>query len=136
MRTRRAFVPVEQWSDPRQRRGLWGERVAIAYLTSCGWRIERHRFRMGHRDLDIVARRDGIVAFIEVKTRSSTICGAPSQSIGWRKRHALAGLAEAWRDRHGARDDLYRFDVVEVLLEGAGRYRVVHVEDAWRLQCD
>src|SRR5512138_2351888 len=108
MRTRRAFVPVEQWSDPRHRRGLWGERIAIAYLTSCGWRVERHRFRVGHRDLDVIARREHLVAFIEVKTRASATCGAPSESVGWRKRQALVRLAEAWRDRHGRVDDVYR----------------------------
>jgi putative endonuclease len=133
MRTTRAFVPAAHWSDPRHRRGLWGERVAIAYLTSCGWQIDAHRFRVGRRDLDVVARRGALVAFVEVKTRGISSCGTPAESVGWRKRRTLVALAEAWRERHGRPDDEYRFDVVEVLVEGAGRYRVQHLEDAWRL---
>ncbi len=43
-----------------------GERAAIAYLTSCGWNVESHRFRMGRHDLDLVARKDHLVALVEV----------------------------------------------------------------------
>ena len=105
----------------------------MAFLTSCGWEVERHRFRLGRHDLDVVARRDGVVAFVEVKTRGSAAWGAPVESIGWRKRRTLARVAEVWRLRHGRPDELFRFDVVSVQVRGAGRYIVEHVQDAWRL---
>ena len=53
----------------------------MAYLTSCGWLIEAHRFRWGRHDLDLVARRGPLVAFVEVKTRGSTGFGAPIESV-------------------------------------------------------
>jgi putative endonuclease len=133
MRPSLRFVPSTEWSDARQRRGLWGERVAMAYLTSCGWQVEAHRFRVRHWDLDIIARRGGLVAFVEVKTRGSVGWGAPAESVGWRKRRRVARVAEVWRERYGRPDDLYRFDVVEVWVARSGRYRMVHLEDAWRL---
>lgn len=133
MRERPGRVPIEQWSDPRHRRGAWGEQVAMEFLVRRGWRIEAHRFRLGHSDLDLVARRDDLVAFIEVKTRGSEGYGAPAESVGWRKRRTLARLAEVWRERHGRPADAYRFDVVEVRVGERGRWSVAHLEDAWRL---
>jgi hypothetical protein len=50
----RRFTPVSEWEDARQILGLEGERLAIAYLTSCGWSIEAHRFRLGRHDVDLV----------------------------------------------------------------------------------
>jgi putative endonuclease len=107
--------------------------VAIAYLASRGWRIEAHRFRLGHRELDLVARRGEVVAFIEVKTRSSAAWGAPAESVVWRKRRTIIQVAEVWRQRHGRPGDSYRFDVIAVSVDkGGGGYRVEHLEDAWR----
>ena len=132
MRSRSRFVPSSEWKDARQRRGLWGERVAMAYLVSCGWTIEAHRFRVGHRELDVVARRGALVAFVEVKTRTSSAWGAPAESVLWRKRRTITRVAEVWRERHGRVGDEFRFDVIEVLVEGGSAYRVEHLEDAWR----
>jgi putative endonuclease len=126
--------PSTEWSDPRHRRGLWGERVAMEYLARRGWRIEAHRFRLGHSDLDVIARRGHLVAFVEVKTRGSDAWGAPAESVGWRKRRTIARVAEVWRERHGRPGDEYRFDVIEVLVGAGGRPEVAQVEDAWRLE--
>lgn len=134
MRSRRRIIPSSEWKDARQRRGLWGEEVAIAHLIHRGWVIEAHRFRLGHQELDVVARRGELVAFVEVKTRTSLAWGAPAESVVWRKRRTIARVAEVWRQRHGRPGDVYRFDVIEVRVgEGGGRgYRVEHLEDAWR----
>lgn len=107
--------------------------MAMAYLTSCGWGIEAHRFRLGHRDLDVIARRGELVAFVEVKTRGSSVWGAPAESVDWRKRRTIARVAEVWRERHGRVGDVYRFDVIEVRVGASGGYQVEHLEDAWRL---
>ena len=116
-----AIRPHGKWEDARQRRGLAGERVALAFLTACGWDIEAHRFRWGRHDLDLVARRGSIVAFVEVKTRRSLACGTPVESVGRRKRIIIARLAEVWRLRYGRSDDVYRFDRGGDSGGGAGR---------------
>lgn len=133
MREGRSFIPTAEWIDARQVRGMAGERVALAYLTSCGWDIEVHRFKWGRHDLDLVARRDRLVAFVEVKTRRSLACGTPQESVGWRKRVIIGRLAELWRLRHGRPGDAYRFDLVAIRELGKGRYHIDHVGDAWRL---
>lgn len=129
----RRFVPVQEWDDRRQRRGVAGEWAAYGYLTACGWDVESHRFRLGRHDVDLIARRGPLVAFVEVKTRRSSVCGGPAEAVGALKRHSIAKVAELWRIRFGRPDDEYRFDLVSVYDHGGGRYLIEHCPDAWRL---
>jgi putative endonuclease len=133
MAATRQFIPTSEWEDLRQLRGLWGERTALAYLVSCGWEVEAHRFKLGRHDVDLVVRRGDTVAFVEVKTRKSLAQGAGVEAVGARKQSSIAKVASLWRLRYGRPSDVYRFDVVSVRDWGAGQYAVEHVEDAWRL---
>ena len=112
--------------------GALGERVAARWLVRRGWRIEAHRFRSGHRDIDLVARREGTVAFVEVKARRRGGFGGPLGAVGWRKQRELGRSAQCWIDRHGRAGDTYRFDVIGVLVAGE-TVRVRHVESAFFL---
>ena len=125
-------MPVAAWTDPRQRLGIRGERLALEYLVACGWDIEAHRFRLGRHDLDLVARRGSLVAFVEVKTRRGGGCGRAVESVSIRKRRILARVAETWRVRYGRRGDVYRFDLI-ALSAGPSGLRVEHLADAWRV---
>ena len=117
--------------DPRHELGLAGEAAAQGFLRSRGWTIEAHRFRFGRHDLDIVARRGDVVAFVEVKCRSTGSFGPPAEAVTWRKRQILATGARWWQSRFGRAADRYRFDVIAV-YEGGGPPRIEHLEDAWR----
>ncbi|HEY0971185.1 MAG TPA: YraN family protein [Gemmatimonadales bacterium] len=119
-------------SRARQAVGALGERVAERWLRRAGWSILERRFRSGHRDIDLVARRGGVVAFVEVKARRGLGFGDPVESVGWRKRRELSRSAMIWADRRGAPGLVYRFDVVGVLFDGE-RVLVRHVEDAFPL---
>jgi putative endonuclease len=131
--SRRPPVPADQWTDPRHRLGLDGEDEAIAYLTARGWKVVAHRFRVGRNDIDLVARRGSLVAFVEVKTRQGDGFGLGREAIGWRKRQAIGRVAEVWRMRYGLPEDLFRFDVVEIVHTPSGESHIEHIEDAWRL---
>ena len=132
MRNTRDFIPATQWEDLRQLRGLWGERMAIAYLISCGWDIEAHRFKLGRHDLDLVIRKGGTVAFVEVKTRRSTVCGTALEAVSRRKQRDIARVASVWVLRHGRPGDEYRFDLVAVTDVRGCAPAIEHVPDAWR----
>jgi putative endonuclease len=119
-------------SAARQAFGELGERIAERWLRRRGWRVVQRRFRIGHRDIDLVVERDGTVAFVEVKARKGVEFGGPVSAVNFRKRKQLERSAMVWIDRHGREAETYRFDVVGVLLQGA-EVRVCHVENAFGL---
>ena len=112
--------------------GVRGEEIAIDFLTRCGWRLEAHRFRLGRNDVDLVMRKGRLVAFVEVKTRQSEVCGTGIEAVNRWKQRKIAKVAMYWTLRHGRPDDEYRFDLVAV---GGGKTPAVeHIPDAWRLE--
>ena len=65
----------------------------MGFLVACGWQVEAHRFRLGRHDLDLVIRRDRLVAFVEVKTRRSLRCGSAVESVSALKRRLIERVA-------------------------------------------
>ncbi|MBW3553854.1 MAG: YraN family protein [Gemmatimonadetes bacterium] len=112
--------------------GRRGEALAATLLDGGGWTILDRNWRFGHKEIDLIAERDGTVAFIEVKARSGRGFGHPLDAVTARKRRELEIAARVWIDRHGRPGQSYRFDAVWVLRERGG-LSVRHVEDAWRL---
>lgn len=119
-------------SAARQRFGELGERIAERWLRRQGWRVVQRRFRSGHRDIDLVVERDGTIAFVEVKARRGTEFGDPVEAVNWSKQRELTRSASIWIDRHGRPSEVYRFDVIGVLVEGE-RVRIRHVANAFSL---
>lgn len=119
-------------SQERTAFGLLGERVAQRWLEQAGWRVLQRRFRSGHRDIDLVVERSGLVAFVEVKARRGADFGDPIEAVNWRKQRELSRSASVWIDRHGRPGEVYRFDVIGVLVIGS-RVRVRHVANAFQL---
>jgi putative endonuclease len=110
-----------------------GEELAARHLQAKGWVILGRNFRMGRKEIDLVARRGEVVAFVEVKTRSGLGYGHPLEAITWKKRREIQQVAAAWIDRFGRPDDTYRFDAVAVVVHAGGPPAFEHVEDAWRM---
>lgn len=110
-----------------------GERLAAEHLERAGWTILHRNFRVGHREVDLVARRGGIVAFVEVKTRAGLGYGHPLEAITRAKQREVAFVAQAWIERHGIEGVDYRFDAVAVLFLPGTDPAIEHIEDAWRM---
>ena len=127
----RPIKPVEEWRNRRQVLGVRGEETAIGFLVAHGWTLEAHRFKLGRNDIDLVMRKDRRVAFVEVKTRQSDVCGAGVESVTRWKQRKIGKVAVYWVLRHGRPGDEYRFDLVAV--GGGIRPAVEHIPDAWRL---
>jgi putative endonuclease len=96
------------------RYGLSAESRAAVYLIAKGYRILGRRFRTPVGEIDIVARRRGVLVFVEVKARESF--EAAAEAIGPRQRDRIIAAARFWLVAHpqdAARD--MRFDVVLVV---------------------
>ena len=119
-------------SAARQEFGRLGEALAEKWLAARGWQVLARRYRVGHRDLDLVVESEGTVAFVEVKARRGTGFGHPVEAVNLRKRKELARSALIWIDRNGRAGSVFRFDVIGVLVEGT-RVRIRHVPDAFRV---
>ena len=77
--------------------GRWGERAARLYLIGKGYRIVCVSWRAGRLgEIDLVVRRRGVLAFVEVKTRRPGSSVPPEDAVGPAKRRRLIRLAEAF----------------------------------------
>jgi putative endonuclease len=111
------------WTSERHARadrgfvGRRGERIAARWLWVQGCKILYRNYR-GPNDgeVDIVCRHGKVLAFVEVKTRTSTAFGRPAQAVTLEKQALILRGASAWLRLLGCPDIAWRYDVVEVLL--------------------
>ncbi len=100
--------------------GKLGESLAAKHLKRHGMKVLYRNFRAPHGgEVDLVARDRGVLAFVEVKTRTSETFGRPVDAVNMDKRFLIARGAFEWMrllDGEGIAIN-YRFDVVEVLLK-------------------
>lgn len=113
--------------------GRAAEAAAAAYLEAHGWTLIARNWRFGHKEIDLIASRAGVLAFVEVKARRSRSWGHPMDAINRAKRRDLEAAARAWIARHPGPETEYRFDAIWVIGEGAVVHRIEHVPGAWRL---
>ena len=116
--------------------GLWGEAQAAAYLQQHGFRILGKRVRLDARDeIDLLARQDTTLVFVEVKTRRSEEFGRPITAVDRRKRHSLCRAALRYMRKLREPPAAFRFDVVEVIGRPLLCIPLIrHIENAFPLE--
>lgn len=102
-------------SDARRALGAAGEDAAAQWYLDNGYRILARNWRCRQGELDLIVRKEGLVAFCEVKTRTSDAFGSPFEAVTAAKRARIRRLALAWLDESGERGVELRFDVAGVL---------------------
>jgi len=112
--------------------GRWGEEVAADFLMRAGYRILGRRVRPDRRDeLDIVARKDESLVFVEVKTRATEDFGRPLSAVDCAKRKALNRAAVRYLRQLDFPKLYYRFDTIEVIGTEGAEPVVRHIENAF-----
>jgi putative endonuclease len=101
--------------------GISAESRACVYLIAKGYRILARRFKTPHGEIDIVARRRGLLAFVEVKARATLDNAA--YSVTPQQQRRIVNAAQVWlasHDEHANFD--MRFDVVLIAPKSLPRH--------------
>lgn len=105
--------------------GKKGEKIARKFLKRRGWKIVEKNFKTPFGEIDIIARKGDIYAFVEVKTRLSDIFGLPSEAVtNTRKLRYIRGANYFFANK--IIDCTVRFDIIEVF-----RGQINHIENAF-----
>lgn len=108
--------------------GVWGEELAADYLREKGYVILERDWRSGHRDIDIIARQDACIVFVEVKTRRSSDFGSPAEAVDYSKQRNLLRAINHYL--HYRQIDMpWRFDVISIVGVPGEQPAIEHIED-------
>ena len=102
----------------RRRLGALGEREAERYLKERGAMFLERNLRCPWGVIDLIARMEGFLCFIEVKSRSTAAYGAPAWGVDRAKRRRILRTAQWYLRGKGLENQRVRFDVVEVTPQG------------------
>ncbi len=105
--------------------GRRGEELACQYLAQNGFTLLHRNYRSAHQEIDIIARDDTTLIFVEVKTRSCTAeqlssslrYGRPARAVTADKQKNLTNAARAYLREHPISGYRMRFDVIEVYIK-------------------
>jgi putative endonuclease len=110
-----------------QRIGRWGEEAAAGYLAARGYELLHRNLRTPYGEIDLVARKDELTVFVEVKARTSRSLGPPEIAVGPRKQAHMQACALHYAQQN--RIDHWRIDVIAV-ERVTGEARITHFENA------
>ena len=110
--------------------GRKGEALAKAHLENAGYEILDENWTYGKLEIDLVAYKDKMMIFAEVKTRTGNFFGQPEDFVDARKQRLLVEAAEEYiylMDHQGE----VRFDIIAILFDNKNNYTLNHIEDAF-----
>lgn len=113
--------------------GKWGEAKAASYLCEKGYKIEAVNFHSRFGELDIVARKKNILAFVEVKLRKNSKYGAALEFVNFQKQNKLRLTAEVYLQENNITKLQPRFDVIEIYAPNgiSEDFTINHIENAF-----
>jgi putative endonuclease len=110
--------------------GRKGESLAKEHLEAQGYEILDENWTHGKLEVDLIAYKDRVIIFTEVKTRTGNGFGEPEDFVDARKQKLLADAADEYiylMDHQGE----VRFDIIAILFSNETNYKLKHIEDAF-----
>ena len=107
--------------------GIIGEKIAQGYLINKGYQILYTNFYTKKGEIDIVAKKDEIIIFVEVKTRSNLNYGTPAMAVNFIKKKHLKTASKIFLHKNFLYGYDVRFDVVEIFINN-GKCKINHIE--------
>lgn len=109
-------------------KGEYGEIIAVKFLKRHKYKILLTNYRNYIGEIDVIAKKDKKIIFVEVKRRMGYAYGRPIEAVDARKQKKIKQTAEIFLMMNNLTDVDVRFDVVEIVDEEV----VSLVEDAFR----
>jgi putative endonuclease len=112
-------------------RGQLAEQVAVDYLVARGYKIVERNFLCKLGEIDIIAKSDGDLVFVEVRSGQRTPTFDPIYSVDRKKQQKIIRAARIYLDKRFRNEPASRFDVV--LVTFGDPPKVEHIPDAFNL---
>ena len=109
--------------------GQKGEDLAAAWLRERGYKILFRNWKYGRHEIDIIAEKENLIVFVEVKSRSDELLVPPGTLISREKEKSIIYAAEGYINRCNI-DKESRFDILIIIGIGDER-KIEHIEDAF-----
>lgn len=119
-------------SDITKKLGKAGENFAAKFLESKGYEIIAQNYRIRSAEIDIIARLNDEIIFVEVKTRSNTRRGLPAEAVNIRKQKKIIEAASVFLQDDKFADCPCRFDVIEIYSVD-NNFRLRHIKNAFEV---
>lgn len=126
-------------SKTRKQLGNFGEKIATDYLENKGYKILGRNFffrmeksALAKGEIDIIAKKNNVISFIEVKTLSKDKGFEPEDEVDFKKQKKLIKLAEIWLNKNKIPlDTKWQIDVIGIKVDlETKKARIRHFENA------
>ncbi|MCL4171437.1 UNVERIFIED_CONTAM: hypothetical protein GTU68_056272 [Idotea baltica] len=109
--------------------GKEGERLALIHLQKNGYQILEHNYRYLKAEVDIIALKEGTLAIVEVKTRSTRDFGLPQDFVSKKQIKRLVMATDYYVNLNDLTVEV-RFDIIAVIID-KNKVELEHLEDAF-----
>lgn len=114
--------------------GFYGEDLSAKFLEKEGYSILEKNFNCSSGEIDIIAIKDEIISFIEVKSRFSNSFGNPKESVTCSKQGRIINVAKYYLHKKKLYNYYIRFDVIEINFHiDSSKYELNFLKDAFRV---
>ena len=114
-------------------KGKLGEDCAANFLEAKGYSIVARNFRIRSAEIDIIAKLDDLLIFVEVKARSDIRHGLPREAVTINKQKKIIEAAGVFLQDEKFSECACRFDVIEIYLRGERVKEINHIENAFEV---
>ncbi len=115
--------------DPRRRFGNRGEDLAAVFLMSRGFKILARNWSCRLGEIDVIAEKNGVVHFVEVKTRRSNAYGNPEEAITRQKRLHLRRTVETYLAQSRVSLRAFQVDALAILAMPGASPEYTYIEN-------
>ena len=109
--------------------GKKGEELAVKFLSNLGYEILEQNFRFKRDEVDIIASKNDIIVFVEVKTRANNFLGEPEEAVSIGKQKRIIKVANHYLIENDL-DNEGRFDIIGIILNEKTK-NINHISEAF-----